>query len=407
MKTSRVEKIAYIAPEIPGPSSTFVYNEIFALESMGVEIVPFSIHEGIVETTEARLKELKKKAYRVYGRGFHEVLKANVMCISQKPIMYMRALSYCLIYALMCMRRPKVCFGVVYRFFVSAIVASKVIKVDVNHIHAHFMHFPADVAMFSSMMSGVSFSVTAHANDIFCNSWLVRQKGRHAKFISTISQFNIEYLQKMGVRKDALHIIRCGVNVSEFSLRKESPDNAVPVFGFLGRMVEKKGVDILLKASAELKEAGHKFKVELIGDGPLLDDMTALSEKYKLNEIVDFKGNMENKLVFKWLEGIDVFVLPCKKDKDGDMDGIPVAIMEAMLLGVPVISTYLSGIPELVQHGVTGLMAQPDEESDLYMQLLTVIDKSVNLQGVGMRGREKVVGSFSLFNNTKKLLALM
>lgn len=266
-------------------------------------------------------------------------------------------------------RRPNVFLGILYRFFVAGSISIDLNKIGVTHLHAHFAHFPADICMYCAGILGKSFSITAHANDIFCNSWLLRRKCQRSKFIATISEYNRSFLSALGCNADKIEIVRCGLYESA-SHPRDSTESSKPLkIGFVGRFVEKKGIDTLLSACQKLRISGLKFSLELVGDGPEMQEMLNLRDEYELGDSTTFLGNLANKDVRSWLRTIDIFIMPCRRDSQGDMDGIPVALMEAMLEGKPVISSRLSGIPELVIDEHTGLLADPGDADQLAAQI--------------------------------------
>jgi len=172
-------------------------------------------------------------------------------------------------------------------------------------------------------------------------------------------------------------------------------------------LVEKKGIDTLIEAISILNEQDQKLALSIAGSGPLMDELTNLVQQRRLTQVeVKFLGAIPHTQVADFIESLDVFVLPCKQDKNGDMDGIPVVLMEAMLSAVPVISTEISGIPELVIDKETGLLVEPNNAQALAEAILT-ISSDVSLRESMMKHAvAKVENEFSLQGNTKKLHAL-
>jgi glycosyltransferase involved in cell wall biosynthesis len=255
----------------------------------------------------------------------------------------------------------------VYHFFVGNYLAYQLQKNKITHLHIHFADISTQIGMYAAGLAQIPFTFTAHANDIFERGLLLKEKADRAKRLITISEYNKHYLSSKGVKPEKINIVRCGVkHVPGISITQM---NAIPVIGSLGRLVEKKGMDILIKACALLKKDGVQFRLEIAGDGPLMDDLKRLAADYKLSDDVEFKGALRHDLVFRWLESIDVFALACKQDRNGDADGIPVVLMEAMAHKVPVVSTFITGVPELILDEKTGLLAQPNDVDSLYINL--------------------------------------
>jgi glycosyltransferase involved in cell wall biosynthesis len=260
-----------------------------------------------------------------------------------------------------------------YQFLAATKLAEILIQERCTHLHVHFADTPGQIAMYASAMTGVPFTIMAHANDIFQDGILLRQKAERAICLLTISKFNVDYLSGLGISNDRLAVVRCGVSFSTQPSSRRVRNNVSTRIGSLGRMVEKKGFDVLLASVARLREEGHLIELSLAGDGPLRPYLVEIIEQLNLSQCVQLEGSLAHDQVASWMQGLDVFVLACKRDSKGDMDGIPVVLMEAMSQSVPVVSCKLSGIPELVIHNQTGLLAEPDDPADLTRKIQRLI----------------------------------
>jgi glycosyltransferase involved in cell wall biosynthesis len=367
--------IAYLAPEIPGLSSTFVYNEIFALTAMGFDIKTFSVHKSDNYGADPRLHALTKTTVYLYEQGFFPVLKSNIAVFFRNPCRYLKTLCSCLSDLTRLWGKPMLALGVLFRFFMGASLARYLILHRVSHLHIHFAHIPTDLGMYAAALTNIPYSVTAHANDIFQRGWLLKQKVARSAFFATISNFNVRWLIELGADKDKLVVVRCGVDSSQFTTRPNKIKSSPVVFGFLGRLIEKKGAEVLIAACARLEKTHANYVVQLVGDGPLLEALTQQVASLDLQDKILFLGAKPHAEISSWLDALDYFVLPCVKDSEGDMDGIPVALMEAMLKGVPVISSDISGIPELVIHEKTGLSVVNHNIFSLADALIMAIDE--------------------------------
>jgi glycosyltransferase involved in cell wall biosynthesis len=331
-------KIAYLAPEIPALSATFVYNEILRLEESGCQIVPLSVHVPLSAAREQIIDDLRNRTYYLYRTPKSRMLMAHLGVMIRRPVNYFSAFWMMLFDAVKMGLINRIGLGLFYRFFVAGQVARILLEEQCRHLHVHFAHIPADIAMYASKISGIPFSFTAHANDLFERGWLLDKKVRRARFVATISEYNRQFLSQKGAAEDKIHVIRCGVDAGNVRA-----SNAIPKIGTLGRMVEKKGIDDLIRACKILKDQNIAFHLEIAGDGPMQSELQALVSDGNLSEQVHFTGPLAHEQVPHWLQGLDLFVLACKKDRNGDMDGIPVVLMEAMLAGVPVVSCRISG----------------------------------------------------------------
>jgi colanic acid/amylovoran biosynthesis glycosyltransferase len=400
-------KLAYLAPEIPALSATFVYNEIFQLEQLGYSVVPFSVHRPGISLADNKLADLEKNVFYLYAQKKYVVLKENALFFLKHPLRYLITLKMLLSDMFKVGIFSRTAMGLVFRFFYSVILARQLLKTDVQHIHVHFAHVPADIAMYAASLSGISFSVTAHANDLFERAWLLAEKVNRAKFFATISEFNREFLRQHGCNVGQVAVVRCGVDVECFNHQKKSGSSELPKIGFIGRLVEKKGADDLLLAVNELKKRGINFKLVIAGSGPLEGNLTKLAKELGLlDEWVSFAGAIAHSAIPEFLSELDIFVLPCKQDRAGDMDGIPVVLMEAMLSGVSVISTRLSGIPELVVDRETGLLVEPGNKIQLANAIQVLIEDITLKKQLNNNAILKVKKEFNLKDNAAQLTKL-
>lgn len=397
-------KIAYLAPEIPALSATFVYNEILQLEQLGTEVLPFSVHKPFSAVADPHLEDLKQKVIHVYEYSKLSVLWSHLLMLVKSPFRYLATIGLLLSDMLNQGVFSRNTLGLIFRFFYAGGVAKDLTQNQCQHLHVHFAHVPTDIAMYAASLSGISFSVMAHANDLFERGWLLPQKVARCAFFATISEFNIRFLADRGVETSKVCIVRCGVNSEQFTQRNNFVANLPIKIGVVGRLVEKKGIDTLIKAVVLLKEQGLAIELLIAGSGPLENELSNLTkESHLTQDEVKFLGAISHSQVAEFITSLDAFVLPCKQDENGDMDGIPVVLMEAMLSAVPVISTYLSGIPELVVNGETGLLIQPDDEHAL-AAAIAILNRDQSLKNSMIcQAIAKVKNEFSLAGNTESL----
>jgi colanic acid/amylovoran biosynthesis glycosyltransferase len=397
-------KIAYLAPELPALSATFVYNEILQLELLATEVVPFSVHAPNPAVDEPRVAELADRTVHLYSQSIWRVLKSNIVCLVGYPIRYVKTLRMLCkdMWSVGLLSRTGLGLG--YRFLFSAVLAKQLIEKKCDHLHVHFAHIPTDIAMYASSLSSVPFSVTAHANDIYERGWLLKEKVERSSFFATISDFNKQYLAAKGVDIAKVSIVRCGVDPAQFSQKSGLANNQLYRLGVIARLVEKKGIDTLLNAMVQLKEQGQSVELLIAGSGPLEDSLKSLSDSLGLTKKeVTFLGSIPHAEVAAFMQSLDAFVLPCREDANGDIDGIPVVLMEAMLMGVPVITSKLSGIPELVINQQTGLLVKPNDSDELASAVLSMMGDDKLRERMCAGAVSRVKSEFSLIVNTKIL----
>lgn len=361
--------LCYLAPELTALESTYVYEELLAIESLGYTVIPVSIRRptGMVVDRD----ELVTRTHYLYRKKTLSTLYDSLISFftlrEGRTKGFRLVLSDMFEIGLFNIQSWKL----LYQYFVAMKLAKILIQNNCQHLHVHFAHVPAQIGMYASVISGVPFTIMAHANDIFERGVLLQRKAERAVKMLTISEHNLQFLQEIGVPKDKLAVVRCGVSfdIQENFVRKKTQEQGVYKIGTLGRLVEKKGIDVLLQAISLLKDNPYSIELTVAGDGPLLIELQEQVKVLGLSDSVTFVGSLAHHQVKEWLKSLDLFVLACKKDENGDMDGIPVVLMEAMSQHVPVISTWLSGIPELVIHENTGLLAKPSSYDDLAKQI--------------------------------------
>jgi len=404
---NRKYTIAYLAPEIPALSATFVYNEILAVEKHGIQIVPISVHVPQAAATEKNLKGLMERTIYLYRRSLSRFLLSNVMYFLKFPFRYIHTLKTAARDAMCVGLTSHTGQGLLYRFFIASSVAQILQRYGCLHLHTHFAHIPTDISMYASRLSNISFSFTAHANDLFERGWLIKEKVDRATAAVTISEFNRNFMVSRGADTKKVHIVRCGVDTGNYAPLLETKGvKTVPVIGSLGRLVEKKGMDTLIAAMAGLSRNGFNFRLEIAGDGPMLSELKEMVLEKGLNGKVRFMGALPHEEALKWFRGLDLFILACRKDSNGDQDGIPVVLMEAMAMGIPTISTRISGIPELIENGETGLLAEPDNPDSLADRVERFFQDPSSASAMARKAKEHIAGEFDADVNIRRLIRL-
>jgi len=295
----------------------------------------------------------------------------------------------------------------------AAVLADFFLTRGVCHLHSHFGWEQADTLLFLKRLCGLPYSLTLHAADIFVAPEKLAERGARASFVATISGYNRRVLvTRFGLPEEKIHVVHCGVDVRAFAPRPDQswaqsaasgrgPGRVVCV----GRMVPKKGFGILLHALAILRAQGVDVRAEFVGDGPKRHELERLSGELGLTERVLFTGALTPEQTVARVGNGHIFALACMMAEDGDMDGIPVALMEAMAMEKPVVSTRLSGIPELVAKGC-GLLARPGDPASLAGRIRTLLDEPELAQKLARAGRARVEKHFSLTGQARRILAL-
>lgn len=347
-------KIAYLTNCFGSQSHTFIRREIRALRRRGVPLALFGIradHESVADDA----KDLVQETQYLYPLAAAEAIKDNAHYFVRSPIRYVRGATRALLSPELSIRRRA---KMVYHFFTSAPIARKLQAAEISHVHAHFMNVSASIAMYASWHSGIPYSITVHSAGTFGTDHIVgiAQKLTDAQFLMMISHYNIEYFDEIAPCRDKSHVVRCGMDLSQFPLRESAPNaggRAKKLLG-VGRFVEKKGFEYLIRAVGLLSERGTSVHLTLIGDGPLMGELQELVGQSGLEKQVTLTGRLGTEKVRAAMSEADVVIIPSVTSQSGEKEGLPVVIMEAMASGVPVVATEHSGIPEIVLAGKTG-----------------------------------------------------
>lgn len=391
----------YLGPEIPSLSATFIYNEIFQARKLGYEIKVASVHKPAALASQRVQKELGDVTY-IYNAGVKAFFTSFIKLLFTAPTTMFSTLANLVKDVIKLGLFNSLAVGQCYRFLASCFLADVLKKERIAHLHTHFAHVPTDIAMYAANIAGIPYSVTAHANDIFERGYLLNEKINRSKFFATISEYNKCQLANYD-KANKLKVIRCGVDELSFVPRSHDPENKTPKIGVLARLVEKKGIHVLIDACAKLPN--RDFIVEIAGDGPEKQKLELQAKQLNLQKQIKFLGQMDNHNVANWLDTIDFYALPCVVDKNGDMDGIPVSLMEAMLKGVPVITADVSGVAELVIDNQTGFIAKSADIDDLTCKIETAFsmnsDEKLNLKE---NAKQHVLKHFSMKANAQRLM---
>jgi glycosyltransferase involved in cell wall biosynthesis len=256
------------------------------------------------------------------------------------------------------------------------------------HLHAHFLHSPAALALITRKISGQRYSLTGHAKDIYTTlpeNLLLRCCS--AEFVTTCTDANRRHLvEVIGLPASQVWLCRHGVDVDRFNGVRSDP-RAGRILS-IGRLVPKKGFDVLVRACGEMQRRGTDFELRIIGGGPLRDQLLALARDEGIADLVHLTGSMSQAEVAAELAAAQVFALSPVVMPDGDRDGIPNVVLEAMAAGVPVIASAVSGIPEVIADGINGRLVaprRPDLFADALMEMLSDAPLRARLAAAGMR----------------------
>ncbi len=423
--SSQKMQIAYIVKGYPRMSEVFISNEIYQLERLGLDITIFSVKKSEDSKTHKSVEEIKapvtylpavsslskNKFYQWLRCNFSKFSRSHAQLLKRKPIRYVRtlvkALSMCVRYRSGSFFQPKKVF--VKEFLQAGYIASEALKMQrIGHFHAHFCHGSTTIAMFASQLTGIPFSFTAHAKDIYLKKLnpgdLLHLKLEKAQFALTCTGANKTYLETIATNGTPIHLVYHGLNTSLFKPAKTATASKLPLILSIGRFVKKKGFEHLVKACAILIERGFSFRTLIIGeDGEQTSVVQQLIHDHNLSEVISLQHALTQEELQEVYSSASLFVLPCQIVENGDRDGIPNVLAEAMANKLPVVSTNISGIPELVTDSVDGLLVEQKDARALANAIANLLRDEALRNQLGNAAREKICRIFDSRKNTIKI----
>ena len=397
-------RVAYVMSRFPKLSETFVLFEMLWMQRHDVDV---SVYPLLLERTDvlhAEARQLVKRAHVA------KPLSASTMgaiwhYLRRDPGKLLSAGTQ-VIRATAAPRRAFLAnLGTLPR---AAWMAREMEREGIEHIHAHFATSATTAAYVINRLTGIPFSFTAHAQDIYLNQRMLAEKVRAAAFVVTISEFNKRFITAIAglAAADKIHVIHCGVDIDLF----QPPDHERRPGPFriacIGRLVEMKGQTHLVEACRRLAGDGIAYQCSIVGAGPCRQALERQIVESGLSDRVTLLGAQPREVVLATIRDADAVVLPAIVTKEGRMEGISVALMESLACERAVVGTNISGIPELVIDGVTGLLVEPGDATALAAALKRLESDPALREQLGQAGRLKVIHEFDLDTNSASLREL-
>ncbi len=382
-------KIAYLLKYFPKLSESFVLNEITRLTDLDNDILIFSLNrpEDDILHEDVNRYNLPERTFYYKREKLFEPGKFKVLSFLLRGILYD-------------IIRGHFSKRYLVKNFKLAFFAAQMKAGGIDHIHSHFADM-ADIALKLATMLSVPYSLTSHAYDIYMDPDFIYRKGalEKASALVTISEYNKAHFEGTGIRND-IEVIHCGIDLTRFNPGPHTHSEKINILT-TARLVEKKGIEYLIRAIPQVVAQVPECHFTIIGSGPLENELKALAGG--VQEYVSFKGSVSDRKLMEEYEKADIFTLPCIIADNGDRDGIPVSIMEAMAMQLPVISTDVSGIPELIISEENGMLV-PQKDVEKLSQALIRLAKDEKLRsGMGKKAREKIEADFNLEKEVKIL----
>jgi len=408
MNTSTQPVLGMVLKGYPRISETFISNEILLLERLGFSIRIFSMRKPRENFSHDSVKQIRAAVNYLPETlllPLPRFLYHNALLFTRRPRTYFKVLKL----ALRRLRRTRKAATLKHLLQAGYLVQRLLPGSGVVHLHAHFAHSPASVAMFAALLSGLDFSFTAHAKDIYTSDpQQLAEKLKLAKFVVTCTEYNRRHL-RMLVEGDAapIHRVYHGIDLSLFHAGEDRRDRPEPLrLLTVARMTPKKGLPTVYRAVRCLLDQEIAVEHILVGDGEARRSILNCIRKLGLQDVTHWLGTQPHHVVIKHYNKADVFVLGCEIASNGDRDGIPNVLLESMAMQTPVVATMVSAIPELVQDGVTGLLVPPGEPEAMARAILRLtMDRGLREKMI-RNAMDFVAGNFDNRELIKELAAI-
>lgn len=385
-----------------GVGNAWVGNELMALSKQSLDFALHSLHRPATSYFKSQaVAEINQQTHFIYPLPLSQVISE----VCKAPFCFGRRFWFALLNAVFGRKESfTVRLKSVLHFSVACVWARYLATQRVSHIHSQWINSCGTVGMYAAWLLDKPFSFTGHAADLFRERCALKDKIIRAKFIVCISSFHRDFYIEQGADPAQLIVAYCGIDTSLFKPKKPT-HNAGPVhIVSAARLVEKKGLMYLIDACEQLKTV-LDFRCTIAGDGPLLSELQQRIDGRGLSDLVTLTGEpLLQEDIPDFMAAGDIYCLPCVWAEDGDVDGLPQMLMEAMACAVPVISTQLVGIPDLVEDGQTGLLVAPKDSAGLAEAISKLAQDSHLRQHLAAQGRQRVIDTFSIDKSLQPLI---
>jgi glycosyltransferase involved in cell wall biosynthesis len=395
-------RIGFLLKGYPRLSESFILREILMLERLGLDLHIFALRDPGEPTVHERVALVRAPVTYLPDRllsALGAVTGANAVRLAKAPGRYLGALAEAVA---MSVRERGV--APLKRFLQASVLVERALPgTSVAHLHAHFCNDPTTVAYFAGRLCGIPYSFSAHAKDIYTqHPGQLASKVARARFVVTCTDANAAVLERHA--NGATPVLCCyhGVETERYH-PAGATRSGVPHVLSVGRLVAKKGFPVLLDALARLRDRGLAFRCTIVGEGPLEARLRDQVRRLRLADLVELAGAFAEDALAALYREVDLFALACEVQADGDRDGIPNVVVEAMASGLPVVSTNVSGLQECVEHGVTGLLVPERDPNALADAIGALLLRPDHGRALGRAGRARVERRFDADRNVRPI----
>lgn len=397
------QRIGYLTSQYPAPSHTFIRREIAALRAAGLAIVTYSIQAPPPDLDAALDRAAAESTFMVLGQSLVAYARAHGTALARRPGRYFRTMALAYRHRVPGLRAVA---WSMFHFAEAILLARQLEKDGITHLHNHFANSGATVGLLSSHYADVGWSLTLHGISEFDYpaGLLLRDKIAAASFVACVSRFGIAQAMRQ-IPSDQwrkLSLVRCGIDLADLPPapdQRDRTDSSLRLIA-VGRLSPEKGQTGLLDALAMVRARGIAATLMLVGDGPEEASLREHARRIGMEAHVNFVGRLDERATLSAIAAADILVLP------SFMEGLPVVLMEAMALRVPVVATRVAGIPELVRQGESGLLFDPADWQGLADALAILAANPTFCKQLAAEGRKRIQQEFAIENAVAPLPAL-
>jgi colanic acid/amylovoran biosynthesis glycosyltransferase len=398
--SERGRRLGYVLKRYPRISETFVAAELVELERQGEQVTVFALSRPDEPFEHALVGEVRADVVYLPHRPLREpvrVLRALLHVWRESPRGWLRA-------AAVSLAPPR--FAGWRKLLQATVLRQELERTGIDHVHAHFATSAARLANLAWRMEGPSYSVTAHAKDIYHEGIRrdrLRDKLINASFVATVSEANSDYLSSLLPESRPPHVVSNAVDLRRLGA-PETNGREPNVVLTVARLIEKKGLSDLVSACGVLVRRGVSVRLEVVGDGPLRPQLEAATAREGVP--ASFHGALPNEHVLGLYRRATVYCLPCVVASTGDRDGLPTSVLEAMALGLPVVATALNGLAEAVLHERTGIVVPGHDPEALADALERLLGDRELRDHLARQARRQIEQRFALERSVERLREL-
>jgi glycosyltransferase involved in cell wall biosynthesis len=395
------KRIAYILGTYPLPTTTFIDREIAETLRRGVDLELVAVRKHPSFKKRPEIEQLENRIHYILPVPWLKFVYTNLFLLITNFRTYKDTFQFFLGHKDPNLSRHKA----LMHFFEGVRAVQILRKKKIDHVHAHFADRASSLAMIVSAFLDIPYSLTAHAADIYVSPVMLKEKIGGAKFVTTCTGYNKKHLESITPKR--IELVYHGIDFGHIFAGKEAEcHNGKQLILSVGQLKKKKGFEHLIRACSLIRAKRDDFLCDIVGEGPERGKLERLIKELHLDDTVKLLGHLPNEKVMQKYVDASLFVLACVIDPNGDRDGIPNVLLEAMAHKVPVVSTKLSGIPEVVQDGVNGTLVDAGDAAGLSRAIEKLLNDNTLEKTYGANGYRLVREQFDIRQNIQKLIQL-